>query len=317
MLYLLYGKEFILMNEFIDNIKKKNNIDKYNTEYFDLENSRVKEIIDAANTISLFDEKKLIIVDNSYIFTSNNKKVDEEDLKYLDDYLKLPNEKTIIIFKTNNEAIDSRKKIVSLFKKIGEVKEFNKVVNLNEKIIEYLNPYKIDQKTISYFINRVGENIDTIYQECEKIKLYKDKDTNITIEDIESLTTKSINTDIFYLIDNILSNNKEIALECYYEMIKKGEEPIKIIIMIANQYRLILQVKELVKKGYREHDIVDILEQKPYSIRKAMERMNKYTKDELYLYLNNLAELDINIKSGLVDKNIGFEMFLLNIKKEQ
>ena len=317
MLYLLYGKEFILMNEFINNIKKTNNIDKYNTEYFDLENTTLKDIIIAANTVSLFDEKKLIIIDNSYIFTSSNKKVDEDDLKYLNEYFNNQNSKSILVFKTTSETIDSRKKIVSLFKKYGEVKEFNKVINLNEKIIDYLKPYKIDLKTINYFINRVGDDIDNIYQECEKIKLYKDNDYSITINDVENLTIKNINTDIFYLLDNILNNNKEVALECYYEMIKKGEEPIKIIIMIANQYRLILQVKELVKKGYREHDIVDILEQKPYPIKKAMERMNKYTKEELFSYLNSLSELDMNIKNGLIDKNIGFEMFLLNIKKEQ
>lgn len=316
MLYLLYGKEFILINDFIENIKKTKNIDKYNVETFDLEYTSLKNIVDSANTISLFNDQKIIIVDNSYIFTTSNKKQDENDLKYLEEYISNQNEKTILVFKTNTETIDSRKKIVASIKKYGEVKEFNKALDLNEKIVSYLKPYKIDNKAINYLISRVGDDINIIYQECEKIKTYKNDKSSITEEDIKNLTTKNINTDIFYLLDNILNNNKETAIECYYEMIKKGEEPLKIIIMIANQYRLILQVKELLKKGYREPDIIDMLEQKPYTIKKIIERVNKYTKDELLKYLYELSDLDINIKSGMIDKNIGFEIFLLNIKKE-
>lgn len=316
MIYLLYGKEFILMNEFIEEIKNKYNLDKYNIEQFDLENDSLKNIVDAANTISLFNDQKIIIVDNSYIFTSNHKKIDDKDIEYLDNYLDNLNDKTILIFKTNNETIDSRKKIVIHLKKVGNVKEFNNTVNLTDKIKDFFKPYKIDLKTINHFIERVGDDLDIIYQESEKIKIYKDKDEVITIQDIDDLTTKNINTDIFYLIDNILNNNKDVVLECYQEMLKKGEEPIKILIMIANQYRLILQVKELFKKGYKEYDIADILEQKPYTIKKALERNNKYQKEELLSYLHELADLDANIKSGLIDKNIGFELFLLNIKKE-
>ena len=316
MLYLLYGKEYLLINEYIEKIKSENNIDVYDIQQFDLENDRIKDIIDAANTFSLFTEKKLIIVDNSYIFTGSRKKVEDEDLTILNKYFENQNPNTILIFKINSETIDSRKKIVSTLKKFGKCEEFNTVTNINNKIKELFKPYLIKDKDITYLINRVGNNIDLISKEIEKIKIYKDNDLNITEDDIRLLTTKNINTDIFNLIDNILNNNKEVVLESYYEMLKRGEEPIKIIIMLANQYRLILQVKQLLKKGYREHDLIDILEQKPYTIKKACERINKYEKDELLLYLKELSDLDIAIKSGKIDKNIGLELFLLNIKKE-
>lgn len=131
------------------------------------------------------------------------------------------------------------------------------------------NPYKINHSLIEFLIDRVGNDLYILNQEIKKIKTYKDEDLFITEDDILVLTHKNINTDIFYLIDNIVSNNKEKALESYYEMLKLGEEPIKIIVMVANQFRLIYQVKELYKKGYREYDIMDILEQKQYSIRKS------------------------------------------------
>ena len=65
---------------------------------------------------------------------------------------------------------------------------------------------------------------------------------------IIEVTTETIDTDIFHLVDNIILKNKEKALKSYYEMIKIGEEPIKIIVILANQFRLIYQVKQLSKK---------------------------------------------------------------------
>ena len=316
MIYLLYGTQNYLIDEKIKEIIKENKIDKYNIEQFDLENNSIREIIDSSNTLSLFADKKILIIDNSFIFTGSTKKIDEKDILLLDNYLDNINDNTIIIFKVNNEKLDSRKKIVTKIKKVAKIIEFNKLLDINSKIKELFEPYKIDNNVIKYFIDRVGTDMELISKEIEKIKTYKDQDKNINENDITNLTNKNINTDIFYLLDNILNNNKEKAIESYNEMIKIGEEPIKILVMLANQFRLIYQVKELSKKGYREYDIMDILDQKQFTIKKAVERISKYKNTELLKYINDLAELDINIKSGLIDKNIGLELFILNIKKE-
>lgn len=316
MIYLLYGTQEYLIEEKIKEIIKLNDIDKYNIETFNMENDSLKDIIDSSNTFSLFADKKIIIVDNSFIFTGSTKKQEEADITILDKYLDNINENTLLIFKINNEKLDSRKKIVTKIKKVSTVIEYNKLIDINSKVKELFSPYKIDNNTVQLLIERVSNDLEILSQEIDKIKTYKDKDLNITKEDIISLTNKNINTDIFYLLDSILNKMPEQAIESYNEMIKIGEEPIKILVMLANQFRLIYQVKELSKKGYREYDIMNILDQKQYTIKKACERISKYQDKELLKYINELSELDINIKSGLIDKNIGLQLFILNIKKE-
>ena len=73
------------------------------------------------------------------------------------------------------------------------------------------------------------------------------------------------------------------------------------------------QVKELSKKGYRIYDIMDLLDQKQYPIQKAIQKGYNYDSKILLEYLNKLAELDINIKTGKIDKNTGLELFIINI----
>ena len=107
--------------------------------------------------------------------------------------------------------------------------------------------------------------------------------------------------------------NKKVATETYNEMIKYGEEPIKILIMIASQIRLMYQTKLLYKKGYTEKDSASLLGIHPYRVKLATEKGRKYTESDLLMYLDNLADLDSKIKQSNVDKKMAIELFILKI----
>ena len=172
--------------------------------------------------------------------------------------------------------------------------------------------YKIDNSNINLLIDRVGNNLEILNQEIEKIKNYKDTDLNITKEDIINLTSKNIDTDFFTLIENIVSKNKEKALESYFEIIK-DEEPIKIIVVLANNFRLIYQAKNLYKRGYNEKDISNLLGANYYAIKKCLESGRNYSDKTLLECILKLADLDIDIKNGKIDKNIGLELFIMTL----
>lgn len=311
MIYVLFGTQEYLINKKIEELTI--NSSQYEIEKYDLENTSIKEIIDSADTISLFSTNKTIIVYNSYIFTSAKKNSNEKELEILEKYINNPNENVKIIFVASNEKLDSRKKIVTLIKKQGNILEFNENKNTEKIIEEMIKPYKITNKQINMLINHAGDNLYILENEINKLKIYKNNDLEITDDDIIQVTTKSINTDIFNLIDNIINKNIDDALTSYYELIKIGEEPIKILVLLSNQFRLIYQVKELSKKGYRIYDIMDLLDQKQYPIQKAIQKGYNYDSKILLEYLNKLAELDINIKTGKIDKNTGLELFIINI----
>ena len=311
MIYVLYGTQNYLINKKIQELTK--NIDRLEIEEFDLENINIKQIIDSATTFSLFSTNKTIIVYNSFIFSSSKKNIDEKDINLLQKYIENPNKNTTIIFVVANDKLDSRKKIVTSVKKNGTILEFNDVKNINALVNEMIKPYKITINQINSLINRVGENLYILENEIIKLKTYKNDDLIITDNDILNVINKSINTDIFYLIDNIINKNMNEALECYYELIKIGEEPIKILVLLANQFRLMYQVKELSKKGYRIFDIMDLLDQKQYPIQKAIQKGYNYDSKTLLEYLNKLADLDIGIKTGKIDKNTGLELFILGM----
>ena len=309
--YLLYGTEKFLIDKEIKNIISKYKFDDISTSKYDLETNSIKEILEEANTISLFSNSKLIIVENSFIFSRTTKKIDDVDL--LEEYLKTENKEVVIIFVNLNEKLDSVKKIVKLIKEKGKILEFNPLKNINTTVKNMFDDYSIESGVVELLINRVGNNLEIIYQEIEKLKIYKIDDKFITKQDILDLTTEIIDIDIFKFIEDIITKNKKDAIKTYKELLKLNEEPIKIIALLASKFRLMYQASTLTKKGYTEEQISEILGVHKYPVHLAIVSGYKYNPKILLKYLSDLADLDIGIKTGEKDKGLALELFILSL----
>ena len=305
MVYLLYGTNDFAIQKEIEKITK--DFDKMNISKYDLTEDDIKDVISDAETFSMFADSKVVIAENATIFTSSG----SGDLETLENYLAHINPNTILIFTVNEEKVDERKKITKKIKKDYKLISFNQNETPNSLVRNLLNDYNITSSNINLLIDRVGTNPLILENEVNKIKLYKD-DKTVTKEDIINLTTKRPEIDIFKLIDDIVMKNKDEALEIYNEMLKVNEEPLKIVILLASQFRLMYQAKELAKKGYSEKNISEVLKVHPYRVKLALQKGKKYKVETLLNYLNALADIDIAIKTGKTDKNLALELFLLN-----
>lgn len=312
MIYILYGTVDYLINKYTNKIIDDNKVGEFDINKYDLTNISLTDIINDASSMSLFSEKKVIIVNNAYIFTGSNKKNIEQNIDELENYVNNNNENTILIFIVNNEKLDERKKITKLIKKNGIVKDFNTIDNIT-LAKNLFDSHSISIDNIKYLIERVGDDTTLLASEIEKIKTYKDKDLNITKDDITKLTTKSLEVNNFKLIDAIIKKDKALALSLYQERLKLNEEPIAIIISLANQIRIMYQVKQLYLNGYTENNIASILKIHPYRVKLAAQNSKKYDSDILLNYISKLANLDINIKNGKIDKKLGLELFIISL----
>ena len=143
--------------------------------------------------------------------------------------------------------------------------------------------------------------------------MYKINEKEITTSDVVSVVTKYIDLDIFKLIDNIVNKNKKDAIIQYREMLLYGEEPIKIVITLANQFRLMYQVKEYSKKGLSESEIASKLKVHPYRVKLAKEKAKSYKSEQLLSYLSKLADIDYQIKNGSIEKEPALEIFIMEV----
>lgn len=303
MIYLLYGNENFLIEQELKKIIKKTKIDNYNISKYNLLEESILNVIDDANTISLFEDKKVIIITNL-----NKSNIEEKELKKFENLIENISEEIVLII--IEEKLDERKKITKQLRKKAEVIELNRGKNISNTVKKMFEDYKIEYSTIDLLISIVGDDLSVIYQEVEKIKTYKE-DKIITKQDVIESASSNINNNMFDLINHIVKKEKEKSLELYKKLLKQNEEPIKIIITLANQFRLLYQVKELYKKGNREDTIAEILKVHPYRIKLALERSKNYSSKVLLDYLLKLAEIDKKIKTSKIDKTLALELFIL------
>jgi DNA polymerase-3 subunit delta len=318
-IYLLYGEEKQLIedkiNNIIDECKTINN--EVDIIKYDFMENLLDYVLTDASMPSLLSSIKIIIGNNAFFLTSNLKKTDfDHNVDNLIRYTNNPNPDTILILITDS-SLDERKKVVKELRNKACVLEFKKVnyPNLINMVEDKLTKagYKIDRASIRQLLERVGDNLLNINNEIDKLMLYKLEDKVITEEDILALVPRTIDENVFDLIEAVVDKNNNKIFRIYHDLLNYGEEPIKIIVLLANQFRIIYQTKVLYQKGYTEKDIAGRLGIHPYRIKLAYEKGKLFEENTLLDYLNKLADLDIAIKTGQIDKNIGLELFLLQL----
>ena len=309
-MYLIYGESYRLIEEEIAKITK----DETNIITMDLTISTLEDIINEATYVSMFLEKKYIIVRNTDFFTSAKTK--EETLEILFKYMENPVDLTTIIF-TTYDKIDARKKIYKEFAKKYKVISVGMLTNndLMTKIRDYVfqNKFKIDNETIGYIMNCCSNNYDLIYNEINKIFLYYEEPQTIKLEDVSEIVSKTLVENNFKFVDAVVSKDAKLALKILDDLFMLKVDPIALLMLLAREYRLMFSVSTLMRNGFRKNDICKKLGLQDWQVDKILRESSRYYEDDLKTYLKYLANIDYKIKSGQGDKYLELKTFLLEV----
>ena len=308
-IYLIYGNDYSLIKKEIDKIAKgKSDVLRY-----DLSEVNVEEALDEASCASLFGDAKVVIGENALFLTSNSNGI-EHNLDYLTKYVNYENHDNILILSAITDKLDERKKIVKLIKEKSKVihKDMIDEKSLPSFVIEEFKSrgFTISLKDANYFVSYVGKNVDIINSEIDKMTIYKD-DKVVTSKDIDDISSKALNDNIFDFTDAIMKKDYKKMFDCYNDLIKIGEEPIKIIALLGSQFILIYQVKRYNEEYKSQGEIAEMLKVHPYRVKLALE--SDFLINELEDLIKKLHKLDYEIKSGKIDKKLALQDFLLKL----
>ncbi|MGP7819026.1 DNA polymerase III subunit delta [Niallia sp. 01092] len=320
-IYLLYGSEAFLINEtkqLIVHAAVDINEEDFNLSSYDLEETPIEAALEDAETIPFFGERKVVLLHNPTFLTAEKTKSKvEHDVKKLEAYIKEPSPYTILVFIGNCEKLDDRKKITKELKKTASILEAKK---LNEAELKNwmkqraaYNHVEMDEEALDSMLQLAGTNLFLLTSEVDKMALYVQESKLITKEIVEELVAKSLEQNIFTLVDKIVSRKMEEALRIYYDLLKQNEEPLKILAIITNQFRLIYQVKGMAKTGYGQQQIASVLKVHPFRVKLAAGQAQKFTEEQLMTCINLFAEADYQMKTGGMHKNMIIEMILFQL----
>ena len=156
-------------------------------------------------------------------------------------------------------------------------------------------------------------NYDVTMNEVNKLILYYDEPTYIKTEDVLNIVSKSLNNNNFLLVDAIVENDLEKSLNLLKDLKILKVEPTVLISLIARDFRIMLNVKNLLNNNKREYEIMNELKLQDWQLERYLKKVFPYKLKELENIILKLAQIDLDIKSGKIDKYIALELFILDI----
>lgn len=323
-MYVLYGTEDFLINEtkqLLINYALSEEEIEFNLSSYDLEETPIEVAIEDAETFPFVGERRLIFLNNPTFLTGEKSKSKiEHNLNKLEAYLKEPAPYSIIVFSGAYEKLDERKKLTKELKRQGTVVEAKKL-NEQELILWVkervaINGVEIDDEAVHQLLTLSGTNLLMLTTEVDKLALYANGGKKIDVNMVEKLVSRSLEQNIFSLVDKIVQRKIEDAFRIYYDLLKRNEEPLKILAILAGQFRLIYQVKELARKGYGQQQIAGFVKVHPFRVKLAAGQARLFKDEELARIMNMLADADYLAKTGGMNKEMILEMFLFRLQGE-
>lgn len=294
MVYTLVGNKDYVLEEIDKIVGDSSNIISY-----DLDECSIKDAIIDLDTVSLFGKKivKVFGLD----------KIDDSDflIKYFDNAL------DNVLILVSYKELDNRKKLTKVLKEKTEYKEIFSY-DFNGYVKERLDGFKMDFMTINLLVSYCDGDIKRLFNELEKLKLYKFNEKVISLDDVNRIVRKGYDSTIFNLIDEINSGNKEKIYSIYRELLMENETEEKILYTIANHYRLLYKVK-IKSMSMSDSEMIRIYRLHPYRLTKLKEQCRLVSREKILFMLKGLSDVDINVKSGKMDISTGMFLFLENL----
>lgn len=294
MIEIIYGE----INDYIKDVS-------FEYEILSYKNNDINTIFTKYYSISLFDQKKLFIVDGANFLVNKSDKLKKKEQETFNHICSAgsDNKLVFLISKELNQTIDIVKNNINNIK-------YTKITE-NDVLYEYIKKEKINIKkeSLDYIIN----NIDRTYNiKKELLKLKYLKNENNTYEELlkEQINLKS-EVNIFIFIEQLILNKKKKAYDIYLDKIKYSEyKQEQILAIMGSQIKVLLQIKILFE-SLTPIKIADRLGINVYRVKSGLKITEKITYKEIADFYSKINKYDSEIKHGKTNEENIIYNFLI------
>ena len=306
-IYLLFGVEDYLRKQYREKLKSAllQEDDTVNYTYYEGSDINVAAVIDQAETMPFFADRRLIVIENSGLFKHNGEQLAE--------YLTNLSITSFFIFV--EPEIDKRSKLFKTVRDNGRAVEFaiqdeGTLKRWIRSLVAKENK-TISESALNTMLEKTGNDMENIRRELEKLICYALDRSEIGREDVETVCTVRISNRIFDMINAIADKKQKEALKLYYDLLELKEPPMRILFLITRQFNLLLQVKELKKKGFDAKKIAEKTGLHTFLIGKYATQAEKFANKSLRQALEDCIMADESVKTGRMIDKMSVELLIV------
>lgn len=309
--YLLCGEEAYLKKQYKDKLKRAmaDPDDSMNFSAYEGKGINPKEVIDLAETLPFFADRRVILIENSGFFKNSCEELAE--------YIPQVPETTHFIFV--EDEIDKRSKLYKAVKNAGKIVEFT---SQTEELLTrwVLTRIKKEGKNITgsvmqLFLNKVGNDMGNIDRELEKLLCYCMEKEVIEAADVEAVTTEQTTNKVFDMVNAIAEHNQRKALDLYYDLLTLKEPPMRIMYLISRQFQILLNIKDMSGKGFDNAAMAKNAGIPPFAVRRNLSQAKGFTIQQLKQAIRDGVDYEEAVKTGRMNDQMAVELFLMKYSR--
>jgi len=312
--YIFYGDEDFFMEESAAVIRARifpDGADKAVVNSIRAKEIPLAQVLDMAETVSLFGGARLVIVSDAPYFAKAEK--DDDAFRRLlaisaSDYVD-----ACVIFYCTEFSLNL--KISKELTATGVVFRFEdlKPLALESWLRQRLAAHgkTADGQALSLLIQRVGRDMRRLANEADKLAVYLGHRKELDETAVMEATARSLQGDIFALTDSVVSGRSARALVLLRDLLGAGEPPLRILAMLVRQFRMLGDCRELLQGGCAPDELAAHLGVPPFVANKLAVQARKTDDAALTRAVDLLLQADQDIKRGRVDQSLVMEALVV------
>ena len=304
---LLYNKSIKLLNI---NIADPFNVSKINGNEFK-ENPFI--LIDNINTLSIFSEKKFILLDLLHVTINKNieniilNTVVKEDLNY------------ILIIKAGN--IGSQNKLVKHFEKLTTsiitacYEEISGKIKSDIRNLFFKHKVSFSNDFILYISSKFGSDSLSNKMEIEKLDSFLTNNNNVSENSLTKFITSSEDINLTQIVKACLNGETKVSLSYLDKIYEKSNSNITLIRMFSKHFKTIEKILLLSQHGKSFSNTIDNIKPPIFFKDKSffLYQCKLWSYKNISLIQKRLIDLELKTKTGLYPEKTLLSQFILSV----
>lgn len=292
----LYGEEQFLVERAVHMLLERAidpALKDFNFNVYFGNESKGVDIVDAAQTLPMFSERRAVLVKRA-------EQLKAEALEVMLPYIQNPASGTCLLL--TGTKIDQRKKFFQEFKKHGILVEYKRFYD--NKLSGFIQSESVAQgkpietAAAELLSALIGNNLLELSSQIEKLVVYAGTKSRITVDDVRTMASSSKAFTAFELAEFLGLRDVSNSIRSLDALFLNGEEAPMMIGALTRHFRQLWRVRELLDKKMPQADIGRELSINAFFLGEIVAQARNFSRRELQRIFDEFYRCDIESKTG-------------------
>ena len=298
--FVLYGPERHLMHAaqlaLVKSLLGEGDDDDLGETRFNGKDTELQAVTDELRTISMWGDRRVVIVENADDFVSNNRAA-------LERYVASPAKKSVLILSVGKWPKNTKLAKAVAKKGVGVAVECStlKGAALSRWLVASARDEfgkQLSSDAAALMANLAGSQLGLLNQELAKLASYVGENERITPDDVRKLVGGWKAETTWTMINAVRDAKMDIAFECLEKLLIAGEAPQRILGGINFVFRKVAHATEYSREGVALSAALRKAGVFPADVSASTSYLRRIGRPKAEKLLQNLMKADNNMKGG-------------------